>query len=149
MGRTLSGVTLMPYTQPVNGASLSYRFQLGENVPETKSVKVRIVVKSTLDYLNKGGLTYTVRLDEGEAKTINFNANLNEDPKNIYSVYYPTVAKRVVESVIELPLSTPNGNHTLTISPNDPAIVFEKIVIDAGGYRPSYLFGKESRRFQE
>ena len=149
MGRTLSGVTLMPYTQPVNGASLSYRFQLGENVPETKSVKVRIVVKSTLDYLNKGGLTYTVRLDEGEAKTVNFNANLNEDPKNIYSVYYPTVAKRVVESVIELPLNTPNGNHTLTISPNDPAIVFEKIVIDAGGYRPSYLFGKESRRFQE
>ena len=149
MGRTLSGMTLMPYTQPVNGASLSYRFQLGENVPETKSVKVRIVVKSTLDYLNKGGLTYTVRLDEGEAKTVNFNANLNEDPKNIYSVYYPTVAKRVVESVIELPLNTPNGNHTLTISPNDPAIVFEKIVIDAGGYRPSYLFGKESRRFQE
>ena len=28
---------------------------------------------------------------------VNFNANLNEEPENVYNVFYPTVARRVVE----------------------------------------------------
>jgi hypothetical protein len=36
--------------------------------------------------------------------------------------------------VIELELpTTADGIHTLTLTPNDPAIVFEKIVIDGRG----------------
>lgn len=141
MGRTRSGVVLMPYTENVMGGSLSYRFK---TVDATQGkVKVHVVVKSTLDYLNKGGLTYQVSLDGSEPVTVNFNKNLNEDKENIYSVYYPTVARRVVDSVVELPIS--GGDvHTLTLRPDDPAIVFEKIVVDAGGYQPSYLFMDES-----
>jgi hypothetical protein len=45
--------------------------------------------------------------------------------------------------VVELPLSA-SGVHTLTIQPDDPAIIFEKIVVDAGGYQPSFLFMDES-----
>ena len=141
MGRTRSGVMLMPYTEDVTGGSLSYRFK---TVDATQGkVKVHVVVKSTLDYLNKGGLTYQVSLDGNEPVTVNFNKNLNEDKENIYSVYYPTVARRVVDSVVELPISG-NDVHTLTLRPNDPAIVFEKVVVDAGGYQPSYLFMDES-----
>ena len=100
-------------------------------------------MKSTLDYLNKGGLTYSVQLDQGETQTVNFNHNLNEKKENIYSIYYPTVARRVVESIVTLP-AVEGEFHTLTIKPNDPAIVFEKIVVDAGGYKPSYLFMNET-----
>lgn len=106
-------------------------------------MKVHVIVKSTLDYLNKGGLTYQVSLDGGNPVVVNFNKDLNEKPENIYSVYYPTVARRVVESVVELPLAS-EGIHTITLIPNDPAIVFEKVVVDAGGYQPSYLFMEES-----
>jgi hypothetical protein len=28
--------------------------------------------------------------------------------------------------------------------PLDPGVVIEKVVIDCGGYKPSFLFGKES-----
>jgi hypothetical protein len=108
------------------------------------SVKVHIVVKSTLDYLNKGGLTYKVSLDGSEPQSINFNSRLNEDKENIYSVFYPTVARRVVESVVTLPIDVSKGSHLLTLTPDDPAILFEKIVIDAGGYQPQFLFGQES-----
>ena len=73
-----------------------------------------------------------------------FNDRLNEAPENIYSVFYPTVARRVVEKVVELPLSSQTSTHTLTLHPCDPAIVFEKIVVDAGGYQPQFLFGNES-----
>jgi len=141
MGRTRSGVVLMPYTEPTAGASLTYRFQTGD--ASLQKVKVHVVVKSTLDYLNKGGLTYQVAIDDGAPVTVNFNHNLNEAKENIYSIYYPTVARRVVESVVELPM-TAGQQHTLTLRPDDPAIVFEKVVIDAGGYQSSFLFMDES-----
>ena len=140
MGRTRSAMTLMPYTEPANG-SLTYKFALGE---KAESVKVHVIVKSTLDYLNKGGLTYTVSLDGSEPQRINFNSRLNEEKENIYDVFYPTVARRVVESVITLPIDASKGSHLLTLTPDDPAILFEKIVIDAGGYKPQSLFGQES-----
>ena len=140
MGRTRSAITLMPYTEPANG-SLTYKFALKDKID---SVKIHIIVKSTLDYLNKGGLTYTVSLDGSEPQCINFNSRLNEDKENIYSVFYPTVARRVVESVITLPIDASKGSHLLTLTPDDPAILFEKIVIDAGGYQPQFLFGQES-----
>ena len=139
MGRTLSGIALMPYTVGTDGGKLVYRWQ-GET-PAT--VKVHVVTKSTLDFLDKGGLIYEVSIDEGQPVSVNFNANLNEKPQNIYSIYYPTVARRVVEQEVELPVGK-GDSHTLTIHPQDPGIVFEKIVIDLGGYQRQYLFGNES-----
>ena len=92
-------------------------------------------------------MTYSVAFDGGEAKVVNFNDNLNEDPKNIYSIYYPTVARRVIEKTVTMPLvSSTDGLHTLTFTPNDPGIVLEKIVIDFGGYKKQYLYGEESLR---
>ena len=141
MGRTRSAMTLMPYTEPTGDATLDYRFCL---TPSADSVKVHLIVKSTLDYLNKGGLTYTVSLDGCTPQRINFNSRLNEAKENIYTIFYPTVARRIVESVITLPIGKSAGQHSLTIHPDDPAILFEKIVIDAGGYQPQFLFGLES-----
>lgn len=146
MGRTRSAMSLMPYTEPVAGASLTYRWK-GDM---KDAVNVHVVTKSTLDYLNKGGLTFTVSIDGGEPQTVNFNHNLNEKPENIYSIYYPTVASRVVESQLKnVPVNASLSEHTITIAPNDPAIVFEKIVIDAGGYQRSYLFMDESEYVKE
>jgi len=137
MGRTLSGVALMPYTEAAEGGSLSYRVQLPEG---TEGVKVHVITKSTLAF-NNTGHRYEVDLD-GAAEVQHFNARLNEDPANIYSVYYPTVARRVVETVSELPAS--GGWATLTLRPLDPGIVFEKVVVDYGGYTMQFLFGEES-----
>ena len=62
---------------------------------------------------------------------VNFNADMNEKPENIYSIYYPTIATRIIDKVIEVELpATADGVHTLTLTPNDPAIIFEKIVAD-------------------
>ena len=144
MGRTLSAVTLMPQTGEIKDASLTYSFV--SNKP-TGKVKVHIVTKSTLDYLNKGGMTYSLKLDGGELVTVNFNSDMNEAPENIYDKYYPTIARRVIEKVVEMPISAMSDSvHTLTFIPNDPGIVLEKIVVDFGGYKNQYLFGKESLR---
>ncbi|HBF05200.1 MAG TPA: glycosyhydrolase [Prevotella sp.] len=126
MGKSLAGMTLMPYTKGVKGASISYKFKIN-----AKKVRIHVIIKSTLDYLNKGGLSYGVSLDGAKPIQVNFNHELNEKPENIYSIYYPTVATRIIDKVVEVELPvTADGTHTLTLTPNDPAIVFEKIVVD-------------------
>ena len=142
LGRTLSGVALMPYTEGVEGASLTYKMALPENVSE---VNVHVVVKSTLAFHDVKGHEYTVGFDGGKETVVNFNADLNEESENVYSVFYPTVARRVVEKTVKLtvPPST-DGTQLLTLKPLDPGIVFEKIVVDCGGYQKSYLFMDES-----
>ena len=151
MGKSVAGMTLMPYTKSVKGASITYKFKMqvsktsvgktlddkafNGNVSNGKQkVRIHVITKSTLDYLNKGGLTYGVSLDGASPVEVNFNKDLNEKPENIYNIYYPTIATRIVDKVIELELpASSDGIHTLTLTPNDPAIVFEKIVIDGRG----------------
>ncbi len=142
MGRTLSGVALMPYTESVEGASLAYRIALPEKVDK---VTLHVVVKSTLAFQNLEGHRYAVGFEGGTEQVINFNNDLNEQPENIYTTFYPTVARRIVEKQISLDLpNTREGLCTLTFRPLDPGIVLEKMVIDWGGYKPSYLFMNES-----
>lgn len=145
MGRTLSGVTLMPYTKPVEGSTLSYKMMLPEEAKKLKEVHVIVVVKSTLAFQETKGHKYTVGFRGGNEKTVNFNGNLNELPENIYDVFYPTVARRVIEKKIKLELPVSNdGVYILDFKPLNPAIVLEKIVVDWGGYKDSYLYMNES-----
>ena len=150
MGKSVSAMTLMPYTKSVKGASITYKFKMqvsktsdgkafnGNVSNGKKKVRIHVITKSTLDYLNKGGLTYGVSLDGASPVEVNFNKDLNEKPENIYNIYYPTIATRIVDKVIELELpASSDGIHTLTLTPNDPAIVFEKIVIDGRGGKKS------------
>ena len=141
MGKSLAGMTLMPYTQSVKGASIIYKFKMTSSHSKAshseassqpgKKVRLHIITKSTLDYLNKGGLTYSVSLDGASPIQVNLNKDLNEKPENIYDLYYPTIATRIIDKVIELELpASSDGIHTLTLTPHDPAIIFEKIVVD-------------------
>ena len=139
-GRTRSAVALTPYTKPVGNAALTYRFALPEG---TRQVTVHVVVKSTLDFLNAGGHECTVSLDGQQPQTINFNKTLIDKQPYMYSVFYPTVARRVIEKEVELTVSK-DGVHELTLRPLYPGLVFEKLVVDFGGYKPSYLFMDES-----
>ena len=146
MGKSVAGMTLMPYTKSVKGASISYNFKLNAGKASdgkatkgnVQKVRIHVITKSTLDYLNKGGLTYGVSIDGATPVEVNFNKDLNEKPENIYNIYYPTIATRIVDKVIELELpASSDGIHSLTLTPNDPAIVFEKIVIDGRGGKKS------------
>lgn len=145
MGKSVSAMTLMPYTKSVKGASITYKFKMqisktsdGKAFNGKQKVRIHVITKSALDYLNKGGLTYGVSLDGASPVEVNFNKDLNEKPENIYNIYYPTIATRIVDKVIELELPASSDSiHTLTLTPNDPAIVFEKIVIDGRGGKKS------------
>ena len=142
LGRTLSGIALMPYSTDIENASLSYRMTIPNDINE---VDVYVIVKSTLDFHNKKGHEYSVGFEGAENKVVNFNHNLNEDPENIYTVFYPTVARRIVEKKVRLRLPKQNSeDYILNLKPLDSGIVFQKIVVDLGGYKDSYLYMDES-----
>lgn len=143
MGRTRSGVALTPYTELPTGEKLTYRFSATE-MPD--SVDVQVVVKSTLAFSNTDGHSFRVGFENGDSKVINFNSDLNENPENIYSIFYPTVARRVVAKTVRLesPESHTSSPVDLSVTPLDPGIVFEKIIVNWGGKKSTYLFGKES-----
>lgn len=126
MGPGDGAMTLRPTTASVKGGALEYRFR---GFDEVDSVTVTITTRSTLDFLNQGGLRYEVEMD-GTSRTINFNALLNEKPENIYSIYYPTVARRIVKKTVTLPVArTVLGSHKLLFRPLDPGIVLEEIEV--------------------
>lgn len=145
MGRTLSGVALMPYSQPTDGASLTYKFTIDSDVDNLTAI---IVVKSTLAFKRLEGHRYMVSLDGSDEVEVVFNERLNEDERNIYSVFYPTVASRIKEDRVSFGRIS-KGEHTLTLRPIEPGTVFEKVVIDCGGFIRSFLYMSESPYVRE
>ena len=47
------------------------------------------MVKSTLAFHDIKGHKYEVGFNGGNVETINFNANLNEEPENVYTTFIP------------------------------------------------------------
>ena len=140
MGRTRSGISLQPYSADVNDGSITYRFEVPEGVNE---VDVHVITASTLAFQRMEGHRYTVGFEGQQPVEVNFNGELNEEPENVYRITYPTVARRVIDKSVKLKVDKA-GVKSLVVSPLDPGVVLQKIVVDFGGYQPSYLFGKES-----
>lgn len=139
LGRTLSGIALMPYTEKTNGASLLYKMKFNT---KPDSIKVWIFFDSTLPFI-KGGHSVAASFDSGAEKTWNINVDLNW--KNNYSKMYPAGAARMIETVITLTLpGNIDGYNILNIRPVDPGIVIYKIIVDNGGYEQTYLKMPES-----
>ena len=127
LGRGEGAMEVFPRLDPPTGAKLTYRVPVRDGA---KSVSVKVVTRSTLAFARREGHRFTVGLAGGRAEVVNFNSRLNEDQENIYSVYYPTVVRRVVESRVRLDLPSGRGEHVeIEVCPLDPGIAFEQIVV--------------------
>jgi len=139
LGRTLSGLTLMPFTKSTSDASITYRMKIDT---KSDSLKLHMIFDCTLPF-KKGGHSVSAYFDGESEKSWNINKELNWDNK--YTKMYPAGAERIIETVVTLPLpSATDGIYNLTIKPLDPGIVFHKIIVDDGGYEESRLKMPES-----
>ena len=132
LGRTLSGLTTLPVTASVDGMALEYDMEL------TSSDFARVIVRfaPTLNF-NVKGLRYAISFDGEDEKIVNINGDYNGDLGQIQK-------EQVIDSENIFKLS--KGKHTLRIRPLDNALVFEKIMVDLGGMRHSYLGAPETMR---
>lgn len=136
LGRTLSGLYLEPETEPAQGASVSYRFNMQ---PGDSIVTVHMYFDSTMPFL-KGGHSILAGFEGDEMTEVNLNSDLNW--QNNYSKMYPTGAARQIEKTLRLKL--PSNDCTFTIKPLQPGIIMLRLCIDHGGYAKSYLGHTES-----
>lgn len=115
------------------GAKLAYKVKIPRGA---KTVDVEVVTRSTLAFARPEGHRYAVGFAGREVKEVNFNARLNEKPENIYSVFYPTVARRVVRTKMTLDVPSELDASeivVLELSPLDPGIAFEQVSITRSG----------------
>ena len=143
-GRTLSG---MRATQPVDAPSatpgkdspcLEYQMYLFS----TGAVEVVTITSPTLNFVPGRGLRFAVSFDDETPQVVtlvpdNYKAqNGNHDWEKIvgdnarYARSTHTLAK--------------SGFHTLKFWMVDPGVVLQKVVVDLGGVKPSYLGPPES-----
>ena len=119
--------------------SLSYRFV--SSCPKEK-MKVRVVFSSVMPFI-KGGHNVEMAFEGCEPVVRNLNKDMNW--KHCYDLMYPAGAARVIEVEVELQAKPIEGNvYQLNIRPLAPGLVFQRVVIDLGGYQTSLLHGIES-----
>ena len=144
--RTLSGLTPLPVTassRTPEGKSPRLEYSLWLSDPG--EIEVHAYFSPTQDFLNTGGLRYGISMDDAPPQIMNVHVN-----DTIPDWRYPQSWNEAVGRNIKIMSSThpidQAGKHTLKFWMKDPGLVLQKIVVDAGGLKPSYLGPPESYR---
>lgn len=162
LSRTLSGVTLFPVTadslSPSTGPALeydlytfsdlssgiSYNANLGtSSTYNPNSVNVTLILGPSLNTIPERPLRYAVQFDDQPIQTIQY---ILDQPAGANPTGWLTaVADAAWRSTTMFDYLAP-GVHTLRVWELELGVVLQKIVIDFGGVRPSYLGPPESYR---
>lgn len=121
-GKTLSGVTLLPANESVEGCALNYKVKLA---PTDNQVRVTMYLATTLPFNDNKGLRYAISVDGENERIVNFNKDMSGGNFEKWQ------ATRIIEWNTRLTFNeTTDGLHTITVRPLDPGIVFQKMVIN-------------------
>ena len=141
-GRTLSGVTALPVTIPTQkpGVASSPRLEYQTFLFDSGAVAVKAYVSPTLNFLGaKDGVRYAISFDAEPPQLVNIASDSSTAGWN------KSVSDNIRVLTTRHQLARP-GKHVLKFWLVDPGVVLQKLVIDAGGERPSYLGPPESVR---
>jgi hypothetical protein len=137
-GREFSAMSILPSTAPVanppnHSPCLEYRIYLHSSA---KAV-VHSTFAPTLNFVPGRGLRYAISFDNEKPQVIDILPK-DFDARNGNREWEDSVrnASRTIRSTHGL---LKPRFHTLKIWMVDPAVVLEKIVVDLGGLKPSYL----------
>ena len=136
LGKTDSGVTTFPqnyYPDSNENIYLEYDFQL-ESEGE---FPVYILVSPTLNFNENKGLRYAVSVDGQQEQIVNINDKYDVRKMERWQ------AKSINQTITKHNFNK-KGKHTLRFRVLEPGIVLQKIMIDTGGLKPSYLGAPES-----
>ena len=138
-GRTLSGMTALPVGAPAaqldDGMQLEYAMHLFDE----GTVTVHAIFAPTQKFQPGHGLRYAIAIDDEPPQEVDIHSDASKEH------WSRTVLDGVTEHVTTHKVARP-GRHVLRYRPIDPGLVLEKIVVDAGGLKPSYLGPPESPR---
>ncbi len=136
-GRTLSSMTIFPVTAPSatppDAPCLQYQMYLFN--PGT--VQVETIVAPTLNFVPGRGLRYAIAFDDQPPQMVDILAHNTQTD-------WETSVKDSVRKIQSTHTLATSGYHILKIWMVDPGVVLQKIVVNTGGLKPSYLGPSES-----
>lgn len=121
-------------TTKLSEAIISYRFK----VTSTNEAKLRIYTVPTHALNNNFHLRYAVKVDDGEWHTENFQTYDRSE------AWKQNVLSNSAMQLVKLG-QLKEGVHTLQIKVIDPEVLMDRMVIDLGGYHPSYSLIEETK----
>jgi hypothetical protein len=138
LGRTLSAMAVFPFTAPsvtppASSPCLEYRMYLFD----AGKLEVDAIVSPTLNFVPGRGLRFAVSFDDQPPQVVDaLQHNTQRD--------WETTVKDAVRHVVSSHTVTAPGYHTLKFWMVDPGVVLQKLVVNLGGVKPSYLGPPES-----
>lgn len=137
LGKTLSAITTLPVTAiPQEGDNVYLEYDV--NLTSTGNARLIVLLSPTLNFNSNKGLRYSVSIDGGEEQIVNFNQTFTERERENW------VANSIIESATNHQIDKA-GLHTIRFRVLDPGIVLQKIMLDLGGLKNSYLGAPESK----
>jgi hypothetical protein len=135
-GRTVSAIKVFPVTSTFDIAR-SPKVEYDIYFARTGKFKVYVYLSPSIDFTAGNGLEFGMSFDNGSPVTLNMHAG------NSLRNWEESVKNNVNVVSAEIEVTTP-GIHTLALLAGDPGIVIQKVVVDTGGLKPSYLGPPES-----
>ncbi|WP_238480299.1 glycosyl hydrolase 115 family protein [Mangrovibacterium lignilyticum] len=135
LGKTGSAITTFPqneYPAETDSVYLQYAVQF----KTTGKFDVHVLVSPSLNFNANKGLRYAISVDNGEEQIVNMNGEYRGELGQWQ-------ADRIIEKTTQHEISAP-GVHQLRIRVLEPGIVLQKILIDCGGLKPSFLGAPQS-----
>jgi hypothetical protein len=137
-GRTLSGMTALPVDAPAAPQPemrLEYELQLFS----AGEVRVQATLAPTQKFQPGPGLRYAISFDDEAPQTVNIHQDAS------LQAWERSVSDGATVLTTHHRIAQP-GQHTLKFWVVDSGLVLQKLVVDAGGQKPSYLGPPESPR---
>ncbi|WP_181777319.1 glycosyl hydrolase 115 family protein [Amycolatopsis pittospori] len=145
IGRTGGGMTPFPVTAPSRAAGTGPRLEYRMTLFDPGTVTVWAYLSPRSNVLSGDGLRYAVSIDDAEPQTVNITKATGADDMTMNRQWEWTTSDNVNLTATRHVIATP-GPHVLKFWMVDPAVVVQKLVVDTGGLRPSYLGPPESLR---
>jgi hypothetical protein len=138
-GRTSSAITVFPVTAPALESGPAPYVEYDFHLTTDSEVVVYAYFSPTLNFHGKS-LRCAIAMNDEAPQVLMLHENMNNARWEQWVADNILIKKSVHGN-------QKAGNHTLKIQMVDPGVVLQKIVIDAGGLKPSYLGPPESKRF--
>lgn len=136
-GKTKSGVTTFPqsaYPAKTDQVYLEYDIEF----KSAGTFELELLLSPTLNFNDNKGLRYEVAFDGANPQIINFNGHYRGELGKWQ-------AEHIIRSVSKHTIETP-GKHTLRFRVLEPGIVLQKVMVNTGGLKRSYLGAPQSER---
>lgn len=135
IGKDGDGITTFPVTTDERTLDTSNPFlQYEVYVYDTGAAKLNAYFSPTLNFeKDSSGLQYAVSIDNEKPQIVSINRDDNNE-----ITWEKWVANNIIVKATEHKISKP-GKHIIKYRMISPAVVLQKMVLDFGGLKPSYL----------